>query len=99
MDGREGKEDAQGRTPAAEQFTEKLGSSASGAKALAEKNVFIAALEALRHPKSSFSANCEAENSNNSLRHDWKSGPSRFEFALLFRSLCGQDAGESACAT
>jgi hypothetical protein len=39
---------------------EELGSSASGAKALAERKAFIAALEALRHPKSSFSANCKA---------------------------------------
>ena len=45
---------------AAKQFAEKLGSSASGAKALAERKVFIAALEALRHPKSSFSADCKA---------------------------------------
>jgi len=47
-------------TSAAEQFAEKLGADASGAKALTEKEGFIAALEALRHPKSSFSANCEA---------------------------------------
>jgi hypothetical protein len=37
---------------------EKLGSAASGAKALTEKNGFITALKALRHPKASFSANC-----------------------------------------
>jgi len=42
-----------------EQFAEKLGSAASGAKALTEKKGFIAALKALRHPKASFSANCE----------------------------------------
>jgi hypothetical protein len=48
------------RPSAAKQFAEKLGSSASGAKALGEREVFIAALEALRHPKSSFSANCKA---------------------------------------
>jgi len=41
----------------AKQFAEKLGSAASGAKALASKKGFIAALKALRHPKSSFSAN------------------------------------------
>jgi hypothetical protein len=32
----------------------------SGAKALKETKGFIAALKALRHPKSSFSANCKA---------------------------------------
>jgi len=36
---------------AAKQFAEKLGSAASGAKALTEKEDFIAALKALRHPK------------------------------------------------
>jgi hypothetical protein len=37
------------------------GWTASGAKALLEKSDFIAALEALRHPKASFfSANCKA---------------------------------------
>ncbi|MGB9234294.1 MAG: hypothetical protein WCC04_07755 [Terriglobales bacterium] len=40
----------------AKQFAEKLGGDTSGAKALAEKKGFIAALKALRHPKSSFSA-------------------------------------------
>jgi hypothetical protein len=39
---------------------EKLGSAASGAKAPGSKKGFIAALKALRHPKSSFSANCIA---------------------------------------
>jgi hypothetical protein len=33
----------------------------SGAKALAENKGFTAALKALRHPESSFSANCKAD--------------------------------------
>jgi hypothetical protein len=44
----------------AEQFAENVGAGASGAKALVEKTTFITALKALRHPKSSFSASCEA---------------------------------------
>jgi hypothetical protein len=44
----------------AEQFAERLCSGTSGAKALAENAGFTAALKALRHPKSSSSANCEA---------------------------------------
>jgi hypothetical protein len=44
----------------AEQIAEKLHPSTSGAKALTETKGFIAALKTLRHPKSSFSANCEA---------------------------------------
>jgi hypothetical protein len=36
------------------QFAEKPGCVASGAKALSEKKGLIAALKALRHPKSSF---------------------------------------------
>jgi hypothetical protein len=43
---------------AALQLAEELGSDSSGAKALEEYRGFIAALKALRHPKSSFSANC-----------------------------------------
>jgi len=45
-----------GQAAWAEQFAE----ANSGAKALAEKKGFIAALKALRHPKASFSANCQA---------------------------------------
>jgi anti-sigma-K factor RskA len=45
---------------AAEQAAEKLASATSGAKALTENKDVIAALEALRHPKASFSAACEA---------------------------------------
>ena len=45
----------------AKQFAEKLASSTSGAEAPTEEKGFIAALEALRHPKASFSANCKAE--------------------------------------
>jgi hypothetical protein len=41
-------------------LAEKLDSAASGAKAFTGKEDFIAALKALRHPKASFSANCEA---------------------------------------
>jgi hypothetical protein len=38
----------------AKQFAEKPTAEASGAKALTEKKSLIAALKALRHPKSSF---------------------------------------------
>jgi len=41
----------------------KLAAGTSGAEALTEKKGFVAALEALRHPKSSFSANCKAQSS------------------------------------
>jgi hypothetical protein len=46
---------------AVKQFAEKFGSAASGAKAPGIKKGFIAALKALRHPKSSFSENCKGE--------------------------------------
>jgi hypothetical protein len=48
------------KSTAASQFAEKLGPSTAEAKALTEKEGFIAALKTLRHPKSGFSANCSA---------------------------------------
>jgi hypothetical protein len=45
---------------AAEQIAEKLSSGGSGAKAPCSKQSFTAALKALRHPGSNFSANCKA---------------------------------------
>ena len=45
---------------AGKQSAEKLGRVTSVAKAPVERKGFIAALEALRHPKSSFSTNCKA---------------------------------------
>ena len=45
---------------AAGQIAEKLGGNSSGAKGPTGKEGFIAALEALHHPKSSLSASCEA---------------------------------------
>ena len=50
----------EGLTGPAKQFAEKLTMLTSGAEALVEQKGFIAALKALRHPKPSFSANCEA---------------------------------------
>jgi hypothetical protein len=50
----------EGVSPATEQFEEKLGSAASGAKALSEKRDSIAALAALRQPKASFPTDCES---------------------------------------
>jgi hypothetical protein len=41
-------------TPSVQHAAEKVGSGTSGAEALAENDAFVAALEALRHPKSDF---------------------------------------------
>jgi hypothetical protein len=42
-------------------FAEKLALKTSGAEAPPEKKSFIAALKALRHAKSNFSANCSSD--------------------------------------
>src|SRR5215471_9106419 len=60
---------------AAKQFAEILTMLTSGAEALVEQKGFIAALKALRHPKPSFSANCEAALILRPLRRGCKPRP------------------------
>jgi hypothetical protein len=85
-----------GTASGTKQSAEKLSSGASGAKALAENKGLTAALKALRHPKSSFSANCKAQDFFVSARLK----PCPFQIAVfqsaIFQSAISQAKSPSA---